>query len=149
MTTLIVGANGKIGNALFRRLKDSGRQVLGTTRRRENVSEDVLHLDCAFNPLGQGHALIYPDGLETIPPVLRRKYAWIEVRREEADALATNVLSVAPDTVIARAGPDCARVNGELRKAGYTVLEVPFDGVPSTGGSFRCATLPLRRHGGA
>ena len=79
--------------------------------------EDVLHLDCAFNPLGKGHALIYPGGLETIPQILQHKYAWIEVSREEAAALATNVLSIAPDTVIARAGPECARVNGELRKA--------------------------------
>ena len=71
------------------------------------------------------------------------------VSREEAAALATNVLSIAPDTVIARAGPECARVNGELRKAGYAVLEIPFDGVPSTGGSFRCATLPLQRTAGA
>ena len=107
--------------------------------------EDVLHLDCAFNPLGLGHALIYPDGLASIPQVLRDKFHWIEVTREEATALATNVLSVAPDKIIARAGPACARVNGELRKAGYQVSEVAFDGVPSTGGSFRCATMPLRR----
>lgn len=107
--------------------------------------EDVLHLDCTFNPLGLGHALIYPRGLTTIPSVVRDKYAWIEVNRAEADALATNVLSIAPDTVIARAGPACARVNGALREAGYKVLEVAFDGVPSTGGSFRCATLPLQR----
>ncbi|MEM7224899.1 MAG: arginine deiminase family protein [Pseudomonadota bacterium] len=107
--------------------------------------EDVLHLDCAFNPLGLGHALIYPDGLAEIPAIVRDKFSWIEVTQTEATALATNVLSVAPDKIIARAGPDCARVNGELRKAGYDVTEVAFDGVPSTGGSFRCATMPLRR----
>ena len=120
-------------------------QVVPLPSRPLAEGEDVLHLDCAFNPLGLGHALIYPDGLSNIPSVLRDTYAWIEVSREEAGALATNVLSVAPDRVIARAGAACARVNGVLRKAGYSVLEVAFDGVPSTGGSFRCATLPLQR----
>lgn len=107
--------------------------------------EDILHLDCTFNPLGLGHALIYPAGLASIPDLLRTRYKWIEVTRDEADELATNVLSIAPDHVIARSAPSCARVNAELRRAGYRVSEVGFDSVPSTGGSFRCATLPLLR----
>lgn len=105
---------------------------------------DILHLDCAFNPLGLGHALIYPEGLAHHPDALRR-YDWIEVTDEEAYALATNILSIAPDHIIARDHPDCARVNTVLRRAGYNVTEVTFDAVPSIGGSFRCATLPLRR----
>ncbi len=113
--------------------------------RSLDEGEEVLHLDCAFNPLGLGHALIYANGLADIPPVLTENYSFIEVTRKEAQALATNVFSVAPDHIIARAGPDCARVNAELRKAGYSVTEVAFDGVPSIGGSFRCATLPLAR----
>ncbi|HMB75808.1 MAG TPA: arginine deiminase family protein [Kiloniellaceae bacterium] len=111
------------------------------------AGEDVLHLDCTFNPLGLGHALIYPPGLKDIPAVLRDRFDWIEVTRAEAAALATNVLSVAPDKVIARDHPACARLNAALRQAGYDVIEVPFDGVPATGGSFRCATLPLQRAG--
>ena len=107
--------------------------------------EDVLHLDCAFNPLGGGHALIYPDGLAAIPAPIRERYEWIEVNRAEAAALATNVLSIAPRRVIARACIDCAGVNDRLRALDYDVIEVEFDGVPSTGGSFRCATMPLRR----
>ena len=107
--------------------------------------EEVLHLDCTFQPLGLGHALIYPGGLARIPAVLRDRYAWIELTRAEAAALATNILSLAPDHLIARSHPACARINSELRAAGYRVTEVDFDAVPSTGGSFRCATLPLRR----
>jgi N-dimethylarginine dimethylaminohydrolase len=112
--------------------------------RALDEGEDILHLDCAFQPLGLGHALIYPDGLATLPDAVRA-YDWIEVTRKEATALATNVISVAPDHVIARTAPDCARVNAALRAAGYKVTEVAFDAVPGTGGSFRCATLPLSR----
>ncbi|MEO0751436.1 MAG: arginine deiminase family protein [Pseudomonadota bacterium] len=106
--------------------------------------EAVLHLDCVFNPLGLGHALIYPEGIPEVPQEMQA-LDWIEVTLEEARALATNVLSVAPDRIIARDHPDCARVNAALRDAGYRVEEVTFDAVPSTGGSFRCATLPLAR----
>ncbi len=124
-------------------------EVVPLPTRWGGPEEDVLHLDCTFNPLGLGHALIYPNGLAELPDVLRTRFDWIEVSKEEADCLASNVLSVTPDTVIARAGDVCARVNGELRAAGYRVIEVSFDGVPGTGGSFRCATLPLRREEGA
>jgi len=107
--------------------------------------ENVLHLDCTFQPLGLGHALIYKEGLEVIPPEITDRYSLIPVDRLEADALATNILSIKPDTLIARSAPECARVNQELRKSGYRVIEIEFDLVPSTGGSFRCATMPVRR----
>ncbi len=118
--------------------------VIAVPTKGLSEGEEVLHLDCAFNPLGLGHALIYPEGLAQIPNEMRG-FDWIEVTREEAQALATNVVSVAPDRIIARDHPSCARVNAELRRAGYRVDEVTFDAVPSTGGSFRCATLPLTR----
>lgn len=107
--------------------------------------EDVLHLDCTFQPLGLGHALIHPAGLVDIPPEIHDRYHWIEVDRTEAAALATNILSLAPDHILARTHPACARVNATMRAAGYRVTEVDFDAVPSTGGAFRCATLPLHR----
>lgn len=119
-------------------------EVIAVPTKGVSDGEEVLHLDCAFNPLGLGHALIYPGGLARVPEDLHA-FDWIEVTREEAQSLATNVLSVAPDRIIARDHPSCARVNAVLRGAGYQVDEVTFDAVPSTGGSFRCATLPLTR----
>jgi N-dimethylarginine dimethylaminohydrolase len=107
--------------------------------------EDVLHLDCTFQPLGLGHALIYPEGITDIPAVITDTYTLIPVDRAEAGALATNIFSIAPGTVIARTARVCARVNKALRTHGYKVIEVPFDLVPGTGGSFRCATMPVRR----
>jgi hypothetical protein len=32
-----------------------------------------------------------------------------------------------------------------LKDLGYTIEEVTFDGVPATGGSFRCASMVLSR----
>ncbi len=120
-------------------------QIVPMPCRALEDGENILHLDCTFNPLGLGHALIYRDGLVDVPSIVAEKYTELPINKAEADALATNVFSIRPDTVIARSAPQCARVNMMLREHGYQVLEVPFDLVPSTGGSFRCATMPLRR----
>lgn len=107
-------------------------------------NENVLHLDCTFNPVGENFALIYVDGFSKIPDALR-EYEWIEVDKKEQGALATNVLSISKDRLIARDHPDCKRVNDRLREKGIEVIEIPFDGAPLTGGSFRCCSLPLIR----
>ncbi|MCP4185956.1 MAG: hypothetical protein GY761_22060 [Hyphomicrobiales bacterium] len=107
--------------------------------------EDILHLDCAFNVLGQGHVLIYPEAFVSVPKIIHEKYSWIEVTKSEASALATNVFSINPNTVVVRQNPQCERVNAILKQLGYNIIELVFDGVPATGGSFRCVTLPLRR----
>lgn len=112
------------------------------------VPHKQLHLDCCLNPLGKGHMLIHRDSLdldsEEIWKLLKR-YEWIEVDAVEREHLATNVLSINAETIIARQGEACARVNDALRDYGYTIEEVQFDGVPATGGSFRCASLVMQR----
>jgi N-dimethylarginine dimethylaminohydrolase len=105
--------------------------------------EDVLHLDCSFVPVGDGHALIYPGGMKDIPAALRDTYELIEVTREEQQVLGTNVLSVNPSTVISQ--PTARRINAEMRERGIEVIEVDYSEPPKTGGSFRCCTLPLHR----
>ena len=105
--------------------------------------EDVLHLDCSFLPVGDGLALIYPDGMRDIPATLRETYDLIEVTREEQQMLGTNVLSLAPGCVVSR--EDSTRINAELRARGIEVVELPYSEPPKTGGSFRCCTLPLHR----
>ena len=107
-----------------------------------------LHLDCCLNPLGKGHLLIHPGSLVEIgEPAMQvlRRYDWIPVDDVEREHLATNVLSIDRETIVARDHAACARVNRALRDAGYAVEAIGFDGVPATGGSFRCASLALSR----
>ena len=105
--------------------------------------EDVLHLDCAFVPVGPDHALIYPPGFHAVPDAIRDQYEWIEVDQAEQHELFTNVLNVGPRCVLTRARAH--RVNARLREIGIDTVELPFDYTPRCGGSFRCATLPLWR----
>jgi len=107
--------------------------------------EDVLHLDLTFNPVGENSALIYENGMMTIPDFMARDYDLIKVDKDEQQELVTNVLSISKDTVISRDHPECKRVTKEMEKRGITVEEISFNGGPSTGGSFRCCSLPLIR----
>lgn len=109
----------------------------------EAEGHDILHLDCAFVPVGKSSALIYPDGLARIPEALQDQYDWIEVTQEEQLALATNVLSLSPTTVLSR--NTATRTNDILRERGINVIEIEFNETPKGGGSFRCASLPLNR----
>ena len=143
--TLLVGFHRRSNRAGFEFLRDRlaprGVTVLPVPHRQ-------LHLDCCLNPLGRGHLLIHPPSLETIDDATRdalASRAWIEVDSVEREHLATNVLSLDPGTIVARDHPACARVNRALEDLGYRVAAIGFDGVPATGGSFRCASLPLAR----
>lgn len=116
---------------------------LFTTKPEED--ENVLHLDCTFNPVGKNLALIYEDGFQSIPDFIKEDYDLIKVTRVEQQELVTNVLSVSPKIVIARDHPDCKRVTRILREESIQVFEVKFNGAPATGGSFRCCTMPMVR----
>ena len=111
--------------------------------KQPNEGEDSLHLDCTFMPVGEGHALIYPDAMRNIPDILKENYTFIVITREEQENLGTNVLSLSPQKVVSR--HVATRINEEMRKAGLEVIELQFDQAPMNGGSFRCCTLPLKR----
>ena len=143
--TILVGVNQRTHVSGYEFLRD---YFVGTYYEVIAVPHRQLHLDCCLNPLGMGHLLIHPDSLlvddERVWQVLKQR-DWIEIDPVEREHLATNILSIQSDTVIARDHPACARVNGVLQELGDTVEEVGFDGVPAVGGSFRCASLVLTR----
>lgn len=147
--TVLAGYNQRSNYSGFEFLKDylapSGIRVFA-------VPHIQLHLDCCLNPLGLGHMLIHPDSLSDIGDKtvqLLEQFEWIPVDAVEREYLATNVLSIDPKTVIARNHMACLRVNHELARLGYIVEAIEFDGVPATGGSFRCASLAMARSAGA
>jgi N-dimethylarginine dimethylaminohydrolase len=143
--TILVGYNQRSNRRGFEFLRD----YLGPLGYRVvALRHSQLHLDCCLNPLGLGHLLIHPPSLEGNPDEsweVLRNHDWIRVDAVEREHLATNVLSISPDTIIARNHAACARVNQVLTDLGYTVEALEFDGVPATGGSFRCASLALYR----
>ena len=114
------------------------------------VRHEALHLDCCWNVIGPDVALWCPE----VAPSMRTisgdayspSYQCLHLSRAEQAALATNVLCVMPGCIIGRAHPACGRIQSALKiDFSYRVISLTFDCVPSLGGSFRCATLPLCR----
>ncbi|XXM71119.1 dimethylarginine dimethylaminohydrolase family protein [Lysinibacillus sphaericus] len=108
------------------------------------IHEDILHLDCIFNIVSNNEALIYREGLrkEDIT-LLSSHFDLIEVSREEQFTMGVNVLAIGNKKVISL--PINKGVNHNLRDRGFEVIEVDFDEIIKSGGSFRCCTLPLLR----
>mgnify|MGYP001196294789 CR=1 FL=1 len=114
------------------------------------VRHEALHLDCCWNVIGPDVALWCPE----VAPSMRTisgdayypSYQYLRLTRAEQAALAANVLCVMPGCIIGRADPACDRIQSALKiDFNYRVISLTFDCVPSLGGSFRCATLPLCR----
>jgi len=106
-----------------------------------------LHLDCAFQPLG--------DALLLAPHLFKydKDVAWIESHfgkdtifyctEDEAYDLHTNVFSIGPKEVLISAS--AVRLKNWLEERGYTVHAITYDQVVKMGGLLRCSTMPLER----
>ena len=115
------------------------------------VPHDVLHLDCCWNVIRPDLALWSASSTESFTHLsgasFKIDYETITIDQKEQAALATNVLVITPDHLIARDDPTCERVNRLIESDhNINVQRMRFDSVPSIGGSFRCATLPLVRN---
>jgi len=122
----------------------------GNPREIVIIPHDVLHLDCCWNVIGPDLALWCEVATGTFTDLegepVHLDLETISVNRAEQAALATNMLVARPGHILARDNAACELINQTLEsRYGFSVERLPFDCVPSIGGSFRCATLPLKR----
>jgi N-dimethylarginine dimethylaminohydrolase len=112
----------------------------------DSPREHILHLDCAFQPLGTGHAIVFEAGFTSRPDAifdLVGSDRLIRVTGEQMFELWPNIFSIDPSTVVS--APSFRPLNTLLRSLGIEVLEVPYEAVAKLGGLFRCSTMPIRR----
>jgi len=113
-----------------------------------NPKENALHLDCCFNPLGKGKAIIHKNGF-----LIDKEYEWLvnlfgkenvfEISKDEMYQMCSNVFSISEDVIISE--QNFTRLNKWLRDQGFTVEEVPFAQIGKQEGLLRCTTMPLIR----
>ena len=106
-----------------------------------------LHLDCAFQPLGDA-LLLAPHLFKNAADVI-----WIESHfgtdnifyctDGEAYDLHTNVFSIGPKEVLISAA--AGRLKNWLEERSYTVHTITYDEIVKMGGLLRCSTMPLER----
>ena len=126
------------------------KKVVGLELKKSNTNpfENALHLDCAFQPVGNDFAIIHRESY-----VNSDELAWLEglfqpdnifyITDQEMYDMMSNVFSIAPDVVVS--DPYFSRLNQWLRSKGFTVEEVSFREIAKQEGLFRCTTLPLER----
>jgi len=106
--------------------------------------ESVLHLDCRFNIVSQGEAVlsrsgITPAGVKT----LEKHFELIEITDQELLTLATNYLILSPaEVAVDKRNERVARI---LQNAGYEIISLEFTEPTKVWGGLRCATCPLER----
>lgn len=113
-----------------------------------NAKENALHLDCCFQPLGKGKAIIHKNGF-----LIEKEYQWLvdffgkdnvfEITKDEMYEMNSNIFSISEDVVISE--KSFTRLNNWLRQEGFTVEEVPYSQISKQGGLLRCTTMPLIR----
>jgi N-dimethylarginine dimethylaminohydrolase len=117
-------------------------------KSNNNAMETALHLDCCFQPVGNGYAILHPNGF-----LVREEYEWLvrffgkekifEITADEMYRMFSNVFSISPEVVVSERG--FTRLNNWLRGLGMTVEEIPYAEIGKQEGLLRCSTLPLVR----
>lgn len=113
-----------------------------------NAKENALHLDCCFQPIGKGKAILHKNGF-----LIEREYDWLvnffgkenifEITKEEMYHMNSNIFSISEDVIISE--KNFIRLNTWLRSEGFTVEEVPYAEIAKQEGLLRCSTMPLIR----
>lgn len=117
-------------------------------KSNHNATENALHLDCCFQPVGNGYAILHPNGF-----LVRKEYEWLvrffgkenifEITDDEMYQMFSNVFSISPEVVVSERS--FTRLNDWLRGLGITVEEIPYAEIGKQEGLLRCSTLPLIR----
>jgi len=117
-------------------------------RKSKDARENALHLDCCFQPLGKGKAILHKNGF-----LVEEEYQWLvdffgkenvfEIASEEMYQMFSNVFSISPEVVVSE--KNFTRLNDWLRTQGFMVEEIPYAEIAKQEGLLRCSTLPLVR----
>ncbi|MDT0607965.1 dimethylarginine dimethylaminohydrolase family protein [Croceitalea rosinachiae] len=117
-------------------------------RKSKNAKENALHLDCCFQPLGKGKAILHKNGF-----LVEKEYQWLvdffgrenifEITADEMYQMFSNVFSISPEVIVSEKG--FTRLNNWLRGHGFIVEEIPYAEIAKQEGLLRCSTLPLIR----
>ncbi len=126
------------------------KKVKSFNLRKSNTvaDENALHLDCCFQPLGKGKAIIHKEGF-----LIEEEYNWLinffgkdncfHITKREMYEMNSNIFSISPEVVISE--KNFTRLNTWLREQGFTVEEVPYAEISKQEGLLRCTTMPLVR----
>ena len=113
-----------------------------------NPYENALHLDCCFQPIGKGMAIIHQESFlndsdfKFIENLFGKSNLFYTTNAEMV-AMNCNVVSISENIIITE--KSFTRLNNWLREKKFKVEEVSYAEISKQGGLFRCSTMPLVR----
>ena len=140
--------NGKAVKALQQLFPHKIVKAFELRKSNYDPKENALHLDCCFQPIGSGKAIVHKNGF-----LVEDDYQWLlnffgeenifEISKEEMYQMYSNVFSISEKVIISE--KNFTRLNNWLRLQGFIVEEVPYAEIAKQEGLLRCSTLPLIR----
>ena len=126
------------------------KEIMSINIKKSNtdVFENVLHLDCCFQPIGKRKAIICPDSfvnksdVEYLIGYFGKKNTYLAYG-QEAYMLISNQLVISPEVIVS--DKRFNKINTWLEKNDFHVEKISYENVSKMSGLFRCSTLPLLR----
>lgn len=112
----------------------------------DDPATNILHLDCAFQPVGQKFAIFYKEGFKEQPLAILDNFSeenLIRVNQREKELMFPNIFSMGPTDVIIE--EKFTRLISELENKGINCHRVKYSETSKLSGLLRCSTLPLER----
>lgn len=119
----------------------------------KNPKSNCLHLDCAFQPIGNNdHCIIFMEGFANqdqahqLMDLFGGEQNAIKISAEGMYNMNSNIFSIKPDVVVSGNNElEFGGLNNQLEDKGFTVERIPYSETSKMEGLLRCSTLPLRR----
>ena len=126
------------------------KEIMSINIKKSNtdVFENVLHLDCCFQPIGKRKAIICPDSfvnksdVEYLISYFGKKNIYLAYG-QEAYMLISNLLVISPEVIVS--DKRFSKINTWLERNDFLVEKISYKNVSKMSGLFRCSTLPLLR----
>ena len=123
------------------------------TKSDSDPSINCLHLDCAFQPIGNNdHCIIYKGGFEDpeqadmLIELFGGEENAILIEGKDMYNMNSNIFSINPQVIVSGDNEkEFGELNRRLEAKGFTVEKVPYSETSKMEGLFRCSTLPLKR----
>ena len=140
--------NSTAVNAIKEHFPDKKVKSFELRKSNTDPKNNALHLDCCFQPVGDGKAILHKNGF-----LIEEEYEWLlnyfgkenvfEITKDEMYNMKSNIFSITPNVVISEI--NFTRLNTWFEKQGITVEKVPYAEIGKQGGLLRCTTMPLIR----
>ncbi len=109
---------------------------------------NILHLDCAMQPVGKKNLILYEGGFKKINELEKLKNIFgksniIQIDKHEMYEGFSNIFSINNERVVS--DKTFTRLNSILNNLNIQTEEVYYREISKFGGLFRCSTLPLSR----